>query len=167
MLEADPAATVRALFRAGNPAGRGKPARTATIRRDGGWFGGADRAPDLPMDPAVLDAESLSHYAASLARNGFRGPNSWYRNQERNSAYAAQAPGGGRLGMPVLFMHAAHDLVCDTVGSTLAEPMRRDCGDLTEVAVASGHWMAQERPQAVNAALARWLAQRLPAAWPG
>jgi pimeloyl-ACP methyl ester carboxylesterase len=39
--EADVTATVKALFRKGAPAGRKKPSRTATIRRDGGWFGGA------------------------------------------------------------------------------------------------------------------------------
>ena len=34
--------------------------------------------------------------------------------------------------------------------------------DLTEAVVNSGHWMAQEKPVAVNAALARWLATKLP-----
>lgn len=166
--EADPAATVRALFRSGNPAARGKPARTATIRRDGGWFGGAGRPPDLPRDPAVLatDAE-LHRYAAALRRNGFAGPCAWYMNHAGNQAYAAAAPRGGRLAMPVLILHAAHDQVCETIDSRLAEPMRRDCADLTEATVPSGHWMAQEKPTAVNAAVARWLATRLPAVWPG
>jgi hypothetical protein len=44
--------------------------------------------------------------------------------------------------MPVLFLHAANDLVCDTTGSRLAEPMREYCADLTEVVIQSGHWMA-------------------------
>ena len=43
--------------------------------------------------------------------------------------------------------------------------MRRDCSDLTEVVVKSGHWMAQEQPVAVNAALAKWLAAKLPDYW--
>ena len=43
--------------------------------------------------------------------------------------------------------------------------MRRDCADLTEVVVKSGHWMAQERPVEVNAALARWLATKLAGYW--
>jgi pimeloyl-ACP methyl ester carboxylesterase len=67
----------------------------------------------------------------------------------------------------VLFLHAEYDYVCETVASRLAEPMRRDCRDLTEVVVASGHWMAQEKPAAVNAALARWLAAKFPALWAG
>ena len=50
--------------------------------------------------------------------------------------------------------------------SPLAEPMRADCRDLTEVVVKSGHWMAQERPIEVNAALAKWLAIKVPDAWP-
>ncbi len=43
--------------------------------------------------------------------------------------------------------------------------MREFCADLTEHIVESGHWMAQENPVAVNAALARFLAVKLPAVW--
>lgn len=49
--------------------------------------------------------------------------------------------------------------------SRLPEPMRRDCSDHTEVGAKSGHWMAQEQPAAVNAALAKWLAAKLPEYW--
>jgi len=164
--EADISATIRALFRAGNPEGRGKPAITAAVRRAGDWFGGAGRAPDVPRDPAVLTEAELSSYVAALTRNGFFGPDSWYMNHERNAAYSAEAPDGGKLRMPVLFLHGAYDYVCETIDSRLAEPMRRDCADLTEVVVPSGHWMAQEQPIAVNAALAHWLATRT-AVWPG
>ncbi len=167
VFEANVDATVRALFRRGNPAARGKPGRTATIRRDGGWFGGADRAPDVPLDEAVLTPADHSRYVAALSRTGFTGPDSWYLNHVANAAYAARAPNGGRLAMPVLFLHGAHDTTCETRDSGLAAPMRQACADLTEVVVQSGHWMAQEQPAAVNAALARWLAQRVPAAWPG
>jgi len=41
--DADARATVKALFRKGTPAGRGKPARSAMVRRNGGWFGPAGR----------------------------------------------------------------------------------------------------------------------------
>ncbi len=93
-------------------------------------------------------------------------PDSWYMNHDRNVAYAATAVDGGWLGMPVLFLHAANDLICDTTGSRLAEPMRENCSNLTEVVVPSGHWMAQECPVAVNAALAKWLATKLASVWP-
>ena len=69
-------------------------------------------------------------------------------------------------GTPVLFLHGAYDYTCETIDSRLAEPMRHDCADLTEVIVFSGHWMAQERPIEVNAALAKWLAVKVTNAWP-
>ncbi|HEY4172659.1 MAG TPA: alpha/beta hydrolase [Rhodopila sp.] len=165
--EASMADTVSAIFRKGSPAGKGQPARTAPVRRDGGWFGGAGRAPSIPRDPAVLTEADHSRYAEALERNGFFGPDSWYMNHGRNIAFAGEALGDGRLTMPVLFLHGAYDYVCETIDSRLAEPMRLHCADLTEVVVESGHWMAQEKPVAVNAALARFLATKLPAVWRG
>ena len=87
-------------------------------------------------------------------------------NAAANTAYAAQANKGGKLTLPVLFLHGAYDYTCETIDSRLAEPMRGDCADLTEVIVPSGHWMAQERPIEVNAAMVKWLATKLPDGWP-
>jgi pimeloyl-ACP methyl ester carboxylesterase len=72
----------------------------------------------------------------------------------------------GKLELPVLFLHSAYYYTCQTVTSRLAEPMRQDCADLTEVVVQSGHWMAQERPTAVNAAWVKWLAIKAIEFWP-
>ena len=163
--EANVRNTVKALFRKGNPGARGKPSRTAQVRRDGGWFGGTGQAPDLPMDTDVLTEEDLSKYVAALEANGFFGPDSWYMNHRQNLEFAARARNSGTLLMPVLFLHGAYDYTCETVTSRLAEPMRRDCRYLTEVTVESGHWMAQEKPVSVNAALARWLAAQFPDLW--
>jgi pimeloyl-ACP methyl ester carboxylesterase len=143
----------------------GKPARTARVRRDGGWFGGADRAPDVPIDPAVLTEADCSAYVAALERNGFFGPDSWYMNHAGNVAYAQKARDGGRLSLPVLFLHGAYDTVCETMRSRLAEPMRGACANLTEVVVQSGHWMAQEQPVAVNRAVATFLARQAAEFW--
>jgi pimeloyl-ACP methyl ester carboxylesterase len=167
VFDADPVASVKALFRGGRPASRGKPARLAEVRRDGGWFGGAARAPDLPLDTDLIGIGDLHRYASALQANGFAGPCSWYLNGPANLARAAAAPHDGRLSVPVLFLHGAHDFTCDTTGSRLAEPMRAACPDLTELTVDSGHWMPIERPEQVNAGLAAWLARRLPDAWRG
>jgi pimeloyl-ACP methyl ester carboxylesterase len=164
--EADVRATLRVNFRKGNPERLGKPSPLATIRKRGSWFGPAGRAPDVPLDTDVLSEHDLEQYASALQRNGFFGPNAWYMNHQRNAAYAARARGDGKLAMPVLFLHARYDLTCETLTSRLAEPMRRDCAQLREAVVPSGHWMAQERPAAVNAAIARWLACDVPSAWP-
>ena len=155
---------VKALFRKGNPDAVGKPSRTAAVRKAGGWLGGG-AWPDLPRDADVLTESDMEAYIAALTRNGFFGPDSWYMNHRSNGAYAQRAPNGGKLAMPVLFLHGLYDQTCETVHSRLADPMRRDCADLTEVVVKSGHWMAQEKPVDVNAALARWLATRLPDFW--
>jgi pimeloyl-ACP methyl ester carboxylesterase len=163
-LEADPGATVRALFRSGNPSGKGKPAPTAYVRANGGWFRGRTSAPDVPRDAALLSEEDERRYAAGLERNGFFGPCSWYMNWTANLAYAARAK-ARRLEMPVLFLHGACDYTCETLVSRLAEPMRARCNNLTEATIASGHWMAQEKPVEVNAALAKWLAAQFPALW--
>jgi pimeloyl-ACP methyl ester carboxylesterase len=163
--EANVPDTVKALFRKGSSAGKGQPSRTALVRRGGGWFGGAGRAPALPRDAEVLSEADCSVYVASLERNGFFGPDSWYMNHARNTAFADKALDSGRLSMPVLFLHGAFDYTCETLDSRLAEPMREYCADLTEIVVQSGHWMAQETPVAVNAALARFLATKLPLIW--
>ena len=163
--EANVRNTVKALFRKGNPSGKSQPSRTATVRKAGGWFGGAGEAPDLPRDADVLSEEDLSKYAAALERTGFFGPDSFYMNHERNAVYATRARNGGTLAMPVLFLHGEYDYTCETVTSRLADPMRRDCANLSEVVIKSGHWMAQEKPVDVNAAIARWLATALPGLW--
>jgi pimeloyl-ACP methyl ester carboxylesterase len=163
--EADIRATVKALFRARNPAGKGKPSRTAFIRANGGWFGPQNAAPDVPRDTSVLTEEDEHRYVEALERNGFFGPDSWYMNSAANVTFAERAKADWALPMPVLFLHAAYDTICETIESRLAEPMRAQCAHLTEAIVPSGHWMAQEKPIEVNAALAKWLAVEFPALW--
>ena len=158
-------ATVRALFRAGDPNGKGKPARTAFVRANRGWFGEANTAPNVPRDPAILTDRDEHQYVASLERNGFFGPDSWYMNSDANARFAARAKSNWRLTMPVLFMHAVYDYVCETIESRLAEPMRHHTVHLAEATIPSGHWMAQEKPELVNAVLAKWLANQFPSLW--
>jgi pimeloyl-ACP methyl ester carboxylesterase len=163
--ERDVGRTVRVLFRSGNPSGKGKPAPTAQVRANGSWFRGRTSAPDVPRDAALLSEEDERRYVAALERNGFFGPCSWYMNWKANLAYAGRAKAERRLRMPVLFLHADYDYICETLVSRLAEPMRAHCDNLTESMVASGHWMAQEKPVEVNAALAKWVGAQFPALW--
>jgi pimeloyl-ACP methyl ester carboxylesterase len=44
--------------------------------------------------------------------------------------------------------------------------MRTYCRNLTEETIRSGHWLAQEKPVEVNAALVKWLATTVPEVWP-
>ncbi len=166
-LDANPYNTIKALFRKGDPAGQGRPSRTAYVRKNGGWFGPGAAAPDIPRDGDVVSADEVQAYAEALARNGFFGPCSYYMNHQANGVHASQARNEGYLDLPVLFLHGRYDYTCETVTSTLAEPMRVYCRDLDERVIESGHWMAQERPAEVNAALLHWLATKVGSHWPG
>lgn len=162
--DANVANVVKAMFRSGRADALAKPTTTSTTRRDGGWFGGGP-CPDVPQDFKVISVQDHAAYTAALQRNGFFGPDSWYMNHAANGEYAKRAANGGRLEMPVLFLHARYDAVCQTVASDLAQPMREVCSNLTEHIVDSGHWMAQEQPEAVNAELVKWIARSLPQVW--
>ena len=164
--DADPTKAIKALFRSGAPAGIGKPSRTAYVRENGGWFRGATEPPDVPRDPEVISEADLAAYAASLTRNGFFGPSSYYMNHDANAAYADRAVNGGTLEMPTLFIAAEYDFTCECTRSNLAQPMRDHCSNLTISEVKAGHWIAQEKPAEVNAALAHWLATSLTEVWP-
>lgn len=162
VMEARPDRTVRALFRRGKPEGLGQRSPHADIFANGGWFGGADAAPDVPRDGAILSEQDAAIYVEALTRNGFRGPNAYYCNDAANKAYSQTALNGGRLDMPVLFLAGRYDITCESVDSRLAEPMREACPQLVERVVHSGHWMAQERPERVNLELARWIFAAMP-----
>jgi pimeloyl-ACP methyl ester carboxylesterase len=122
--------------------------------------------PDLPLDTDVLTEEVLSSYVSALQRNGLYAPACWYLNHSVNAEYAMRAKNSGYLDLPVLFLNARYDYVCECTHSRLAEPMRTYCRQLTEETIRSGHWLAQEKPLEVNAALVSWLATRLPEVWP-
>ena len=155
--EMDVEATISALYRSGTALAGGSRAPIAEIRRNGGWFGEARRAPVIPRDEAMLTKADFDEVVAAFQATGFAGANAWYMNDAANLAYAAEAPNFGRLDLPVLFLHAADDAVCDTVHGRLADPMREECVNLTEVTIDAGHELMLERPADVNKALADWL----------
>ena len=156
---------VKLLFRKGDKAGEGKRAFTATARRSHSFFG-MHALPDVPPDTDVVTEETLSMYVSALERNGFAGPTSWYLNDGVNARYVMTAQNGGILDLPVFFLNARYDYVCECTHSRLAEPMRTYCPQLTEETFRSGHWLAQEKLVEVNAALVKWLATRVPEVWP-
>jgi soluble epoxide hydrolase / lipid-phosphate phosphatase len=164
-MDANVSQFMKLLLRKGDPAGEGKPAFTATARRSHSVFG-MRAMPDLPPDTDVVTEEDLSSYVSALERNGFAGPCSWYLNHGVNAEYARTALNGGYLDLPVLFLNARYDYVCENTHSRLAEPMRTYCRQLTEATIRAGHWLAQEKPAEVNAAVVTWLATRVPEVWP-
>jgi pimeloyl-ACP methyl ester carboxylesterase len=157
VFESDVRATLAQLYRTAPRRKANLPAFTAAIRAEGGWFGGADRAPATKRDDALLTQEDFDALAEAFTTTGFDGADAWYVNDAANIAYAAEAPNFGRIALPTLFIHATNDTVCDTTQSRLAAPMRDDCVNLTEVTIDGGHEIMLERPTAVNEAISGWL----------
>ena len=160
VFEADVRSTFAASYRAASPALIGRPAPLADMRARGGWFGDARSAPSGARDETMMSDETFSVLVSAFERTGFAGADAWYLNDTDNIAFAAEAADFGRIGLPVLFLHAEWDPVCDTVHSRLADPMREDCANLTEVTIAGGHMLMLERVTEVNDAIAGWLASR-------
>lgn len=170
--DSDVAACMRAFYAKGKPESLGKPAFTSTVTKDGGWFGGAEK-PDpnwkhIPDDAICIDQDTYKSLVEAMERTSFWGADAWYANHERNRKYFFEkAKHDGYLHMPVLFIGARYDTICDTYTSPLAEPQRKYCTNLTEATIEAGHWVAQEKPTETNAVLARWILESVPQQWPG
>lgn len=151
-LEADPRATMRAVLVGLSASSPGAPAP------GGGFLPDPDLLPDEL--PAWLTEADLGHYADRFARTGFLGALNWYRNARANWELLApwhHAP----LLAPTRFLGGEQDPV-------LARPGMRDVLErlhgivprLTGVELLDdcGHWIQQERPEAVNGRLLDFLA---------
>lgn len=158
--------TVKLIFRQGDPASFGQLSGTAMTRITNGWFADMTETPDVPVDEGIASEEELKVYAKYLEQNTFFGPDSWYMNHPANTLYGNKSVNGGKLDMPVLFIGAMYDSVCETINSRAREPMIEACSDLTLDVIKSGHWMAQEKPFEVNATLTKWLTSSVSDYWP-
>ncbi|KAK4499646.1 hypothetical protein PRZ48_010164 [Zasmidium cellare] len=146
------------MYTKGSPEGMGKVSPAANIGDEGGMF--ASEKPDpawrnIPRSMLCAEEEYLQEAIAAFKHSSFWGPLARYSNHERNEKYFETAKNDGTLHMPALFVAGSWDSGCDVVHSTLAEPARRNCTNLTETSVEAGHWVVQEKPEDVNAAIVR------------
>lgn len=164
-LEQDVAGLLKSTLRRGDPNTFGKPAPTSDTVRDRGRLGGASRPPSVeqvPDEGQILPAASMKRLVEAMQKTGFFAANSYYMNHERNRKYALEeSVNGGVLEMPVLFIEAKWDSICNTSVSDLAGPMKEYARDLTFASIESGHWVAEERPEETNSALQKWLAEKV------
>jgi len=111
---------------------------------------------DVPERPPWLTEEDLQLYVDAFSRTGFSGGLSWYRNIDRN--WELLAPyGDRRIEQPAMFLTGSRDPVAAFMPHQVMDGW---VTDLCEVVVVdgAGHWVQQERPDEVNAALLRFLA---------
>lgn len=134
---------------------------TAPDRRSNGFL-----RPDRPVLEAFAEPERLppwlsdedfALYVAAFEAGGFGPPFLWYRNLDRNFELGA-AWQGKRFDVPGLFVVGENDPVRVYAGH--AEPALKDwIPDLrgSHVIPGAGHWLQQERPDAVNRLLIDFL----------
>ena len=102
---------------------------------------------------------------AGFRRSGFRGGFNWYRNLDRNWALTAPLQGAS-IQPPALFVAGTRDGVINSkMGRKHLEQMADDVPQLraTVLIDGAGHWVQQERPAEVNAALLDFLHADYPA----
>lgn len=151
-LAADPAATMRRML-AGLALGSGGLPDPALFAADGRGF--VDRLPEPAGLPAWLAPEELDHYVDEFRRTGFTGGLNWYRNLDRNWE-TTEHLAGATVACPSLFVGGTGDPVLLMTPPTVGHPALGDHrGDV--LVEGAGHWVQQEAPEAVNAALLEFL----------
>ena len=112
---------------------------------------------DAPGPLPWLTAHDLDVFTAEFERRGtFRGGINWYRNIDANAALLA-AFVGRRVEQPALFIGAERDSIFGQTRESV-DATRSAVPQLQQVWIAgSGHWVQQERPDEVNAALLDFL----------
>lgn len=157
-LERDPYETHRRLLVGASGAsaavGKGWPLIVAPGK------GLVETCPAVDSLPDWLSEEDLRVYADTYRRSGYRGGLNWYRNLDRN--WALTAPWhGAAIQVPACFIAGRLDGVLRMPGMDKALQAMDGitCTDFrgTTLIDGAGHWVQQEAPDAVNAALITFL----------
>jgi len=120
---------------------------------DGGGF--VDRLPKPDGLPPWLSQDELDHYIAEFTRTGFTGGINWYRNFDRNWETTPQLE-GAKITVPSAFITGSQDPVRLMSPESIMDDHVTDHRGNTLVDGA-GHWVQQEAPGEVNAALVAFL----------
>ncbi|HAS10323.1 MAG TPA: epoxide hydrolase [Acidimicrobiaceae bacterium] len=149
-LGGDPARTMRRLLAGlSTPGDLTTDAAAAMAANDGRGF--VDRMPEPDGLPGWLSQQELDHYIEVFSETGFTGGINWYRNFDRNWELTPQLA-GAKVEVPSFFVGGADDPVL-----TMSPPDGQEAW-LTDhrgsvIIDGAGHWVQQEAPEQVNAAL--------------
>ncbi|HEX2211890.1 MAG TPA: alpha/beta hydrolase [Mycobacterium sp.] len=150
-LNRDPATTMRKLLSSSLPRDEAVALRMARA----GPEGFLERISDPGRLPDWIRADEFDYYVGEFTRNGFTAPLNWYRCFDRNWELTETTP-AATIAVPSLFIGGADD---PTLAYTPRNRVREVVtGDYREVMIdGAGHWLQQERPAEVNAALLEFL----------
>ena len=151
-LNGDPARTMRRML--GSVRTSGDPV-TASRMIAPGPEGFIDRLPEPDRLPDWLSQDELDHYISEFSRTGFTGGLNWYRNFDRNWETTPELA-DAKIPVPCLFIGGTGDPVlsftsADRASEVISGPYRQ------LMIEGAGHWLQQERPKEVNAALLEFL----------
>ncbi|MDT5155593.1 MAG: hypothetical protein QOI01_7326 [Mycobacterium sp.] len=151
-LGADPARTMRRLMGGIRSAdGTNVFLQMATP----GPEGFIERLPEPDGRPEWITQDEVDHYVAEFTEGGFTGPLNWYRNFDRNWELTEATP-SPTIDVPTLFIGGTED---PALAMTPRDRVRDVVsGPYQEVLIeGAGHWLQQERPAEVNAALVEFI----------
>jgi pimeloyl-ACP methyl ester carboxylesterase len=151
-LESDVTRTMRKLL-AGAIVEEGGLPDPSTFANDGRGF--VERMPEPESLPGWLSQTEVDHYAAEFTRTGFAGGLNWYRNMDRNWGLT-ESVGDNKVPMPSLFIGGKLDPVLVMTPPHSGEEWLADHRG-TVLIDGAGHWVQQEKPDEVNAALLGFL----------
>lgn len=149
----DPATTMTRMLAGLRLVDGGAAQASAALADDGRGF--VDRLPEPDELPGWLRRDELDHYIAEFTRTGFTGGINWYRNLDRNWELSEHLA-GAKVEVPALFIGGSNDPVLLMTPPAVMEGWLAD--DRGTVMVdGAGHWVQQERPDEVNAALVAFI----------
>lgn len=118
--------------------------------------GFVDSMPPAPATlPDWITQDEVDHYVAEFTRTGFTGGINWYRNFHRNWEITPQIA-DAKVDVPAYFIAGKQDPVIGGRTSGFESPTLLDWRGETIIDDA-GHWVQQEKPADVNAALVSFL----------
>jgi pimeloyl-ACP methyl ester carboxylesterase len=151
----DPATTMRRLLAGlAVSASANPPAPEAGGADERGFV---DRFAEPDELPGWLTQDELDVYVRHFGRTGFTGGINWYRNLDRNWELTADLD-GAHVRAPSLFIGGRDDPVL-AMSPPAAQDRWLDDHRGTVLIEGAGHWVQQEKPAEVNAALVTFLDQ--------
>src|SRR5262249_52691530 len=120
-----------------------------------------DRMGVPPAPPSWLTEADINVFVDEYRRTGFRGGLNLYRNIDRN--WELTAPWhDAQIKQPALFIAGTRDpVIAGKRGEVAIEQMSKAVPGVKKVMIdRAGHWIQQERPAEVNAAVLEFLAQQ-------
>lgn len=154
IMDADPEAALRKMFWSFDGATADED-RASGFIPDGQDFLSA--IPDSATVPPWMSDDHFQRYVAAFRAGGFERPVHWYRKIDANWQRTRWLQ-GRKIAVPACFMVGSNDPVRQYAGQHEAE-LREWVPDLRGMTVVpgAGHWINQEQPEVVNAAILGFL----------